>query len=93
MNPTEKAKDLFDKFYKQIDHQDIYWDIDSVAKQAAILSVKEIIEALEEYDNSTEKYLKEEFGKDYFSAELQNMDSDFRYWSKVKYELETMKVS
>ena len=71
----------------------VHWDIDSVAKQAAILSAKEIIEALEEYDNSTEKYLKEEFGKDYFSAELQNMDSDFRYWSKVKYELETMKVS
>ena len=92
MNPTEKAKDLFDKFYKQIDHQDIYWDISSVAKQAAILSVKEIIEALEEYDNSTEKYLKEEFGKEYFSSELQNMDSDFRYWSKVKHELETMKV-
>jgi hypothetical protein len=45
--------------------------------------VLEIIDALEHYDDQTEKYLKDEFGLEYFSAELQNMDSDFRYWDKV----------
>lgn len=45
--------------------------------------VLEIIDALESYDEQTEKYLKEEFGLEYFSSELQNMDGDFRYWDSV----------
>lgn len=91
MSPQEKAKELYKKYeFVYIQNYTSSYEV----KQCAIIAVDEIISALEEYDNSTEKYLKEEFGyKDYFSAELQNMDSDFRYWSKVKYELETMKVS
>jgi hypothetical protein len=45
--------------------------------------VLEIIDALENYDDQTEKHLKDEFGLEYFSAELQNMDGDFRYWDRV----------
>lgn len=54
---------------------------------SAIITADTVLDALEEYDNRTEKYLKEEFGNEYFSSELQNMDSDFRYWNKVKAEL------
>lgn len=49
--------------------------------------VLEIIDALENYDTQTENYLKEEFGLEYFSAELQNMDGDFRYWDGVLKEI------
>lgn len=44
---------------------------------------KRIIAALEEYDVRTEKYLNEEFGVNYFSSELQNMDSDFSFYNQV----------
>lgn len=58
--------------------------IDAVGVVIALFTVNEIIDALEKYDDLTEQYLKDEFGLQYFSAELQNMDSDFRYWNKVK---------
>lgn len=58
--------------------------IDAVGVVIALFTVNEIIDALEKYDDLTEQYLKDEFGLEYFSAELQNMDSDFRYWNKVK---------
>lgn len=61
--------------------------IDAVGLTVALFVVNEIIDALEKYDDFTEQYLKDEFGIEYFSAELQNMDGDFRYWSKVKHEL------
>jgi hypothetical protein len=68
LTPLEKAEQL----------------IDNVGVLIALFIVNEIIDALETYDNFTEQYLKDEFGIEYFSAELQNMDSDFRYWNKVK---------
>lgn len=61
--------------------------IDAVGLTVALFVVNEIIDALEKYDDFTEQYLKDEFGIEYFSAELQNMDGDFRYWGKVKHEL------
>jgi hypothetical protein len=71
LTPLEKAEQL----------------IDNVGVLIALFIVNEIIDALETYDNFTEQYLKDEFGIEYFSAELQNMDSDFRYWNKVKQEI------
>ena len=71
MIPTEKAKDLVSKFGKEV----------------AVKVVDEIIDALSIYDEFTEQHLKDEFGLEYFSAELQNMDGDFRYWDKVKHKL------
>ena len=71
MISEDRAKDLINKFGKEL----------------ASKVVDEIIDALETYDTSTESYLKQDFGLDYFSSELQNMDSDFRYWDKVKREL------
>lgn len=61
--------------------------VDAVGLKVALFIVNEIIDALENYDDFTEKHLKEEFGLEYFSCELQNMDGDFRYWNKVKQEL------
>ena len=57
------------------------------AKKCALIAVNEIIDALEKYDELTEKHLKDEFDVTYFSCELQNMDSDFRYWNEVKYQI------
>jgi hypothetical protein len=71
MSPTERAQDFVSKFGKEV----------------AVKVVDEIIDALSLYDEFTEKHLKDEFGLEYFSAELQNMDGDFRYWDKVKYYL------
>jgi len=68
LTPLEKAEQL----------------IDNVGVLIALFTVNEIIDALEKYDDLTEQYLKDEFGIKYFSTELQNMDSDFRYWNKVK---------
>lgn len=84
MIPKEKAEELIDKFMLV---EPIYF---GTAKEHALIAVDEIIDALELYDNSTEGYLKEEFGLTYFSCELQNMDSDFRYWEEVKNEIEKL---
>jgi len=72
MTPKDKAADLINKFSKEL----------------APKVVDEIIDALELYDILTELYLKQEFGIEFFSSELQNMDDDFRYWDKVKQEIE-----
>jgi hypothetical protein len=48
----------------------------SEAIKCAIIAVDEIIEALYNYGNE--------------SMELQNMDSEFRYWDSVKTELEKL---
>jgi hypothetical protein len=59
------------------------------AKQCALIAVDEILTALYEYDNRTEKYLKEQ-GIEYQSYELQNMDADFRYCQEVKQEIKKL---
>ena len=64
----EKALDLVNKVsleVEQLPH--------SFCKALAILMVKEIEDALENY------------GQD--SMEFQNMDSEFRFWNKVKCEI------
>lgn len=53
------------------------------AKHCAKIDVKNTIEALAYYDDMTEQYVKAEFGVDYSSVELQNMETDFRFWDKV----------
>jgi PP-loop superfamily ATP-utilizing enzyme len=79
MTPKEKAKELIDKHYME-------GLSDRQAKECALITVESIIDALETYDDRTEQSLKDD-GFDYFSCELQNMESDFRYWVKVKNEI------
>ena len=88
MTPKEKAKELVDKMYLLSPLQEIkFYSNSYMAKQCALIAVNEIIDALEKYDELTEKHLKDEFDVTYFSCELQNMDSDFRYWNEVKQEI------
>lgn len=83
-NPKEKAKELIGKFYKfsrqdssgfLTSNEDMYI---KNAKQCAITCVDEIQKALEEYDERNNTH------------ELQNMESDFRYWEEVRKELELL---
>lgn len=86
MNSKEKAMELVDKYF--LDEREIC-NVYIHAKQCALICVNEILQSLNEYDENTESYLKEEF-PNYFSFEKQNMDSDFRYWEKVKEEIKNL---
>lgn len=88
MKHDEKARELVDKYleYTPAEPKVEY----PYAIECALIAVDEIIESLSEYDNNTEKHLKEEFPK-YFSFELQNMDRDFNYWQEVRKAIEQMK--
>jgi hypothetical protein len=102
MTPKEKAKELYLKVWRvtpqpfniiensglQFNEWDKDWT-DKLAKECAKIAVNEIIEALEEYDERTENYLKKDF-PNYFSSELQNMEQDLRYWQEVKEEIEKL---
>jgi hypothetical protein len=90
MTPKDKAKELFNKMYMVEDPMGNYPMCFDTAKQCALILVDEIINALDIYDTLTESNLKQEFGLDYFSCELQNMDNDFRYWQQVKHEIEKL---
>lgn len=58
-------------------------DKDLQGRVAKVL-IGEIWKSLDHYDDITEAHLKEEFALEYFSCELQNMDGDFRWVTKVK---------
>jgi hypothetical protein len=92
MTAKEKAKELIKKFtfntrcYSETKGwEDSLYD----SKQCALIAVNQIIEALETYDEMTEKHLKREF-PNYLSCELQNMEQDFRYYQQVKQEIENL---
>lgn len=84
MTPKEKAQQLVKKylpnFIEQYDNHgfDDYDYNEDKAKECALIAVDEIIDALEKYDDRNDTY------------ELQNMDGDFRYWDKVKQEIEKL---
>jgi hypothetical protein len=87
--PKEKAKELILKFmHNVLDYTQTGLDTFK-AKQCALIAVDEILEALLDYDANTEESLKKEF-PNYFSCEIQNMESDLNYWSKVKQEIEKL---
>jgi hypothetical protein len=83
MEAKEKARELVDKFTV------VGLQQRNEGIQCAIIAVDEILEALEEYDERTENYLKKDFSN-YFSSELQNMEQDLRYWQEVKQEIEKL---
>jgi len=89
MTAKEKAVELYNK-YEQLG-KDFTRGVSMAefAKQCALIAVDEILEALKEYDERTENYLKEDF-IDYFSFELQNMEQDLRFYEQVKKEIELL---
>ena len=84
MTPKEKALEIFNKMCNSVDEL-LPLDV----KQCALITVNEIIDALETYDEKTEEYLNEEF-PNYFSFELQNMEQDLRFYQQVKKEIELL---
>ena len=78
MTPKEKAKELYEYFDQLFKDHTRGVSVRDIAKQCAIKTVDEIIEALKEYDDRNN------------TDELQNMDRDFVYWSKVKQEIEKL---
>ena len=94
MTPKEKAISLVDTYRIMLMNsntecgEEILCTV--IAKYCALIAVDKIIDALEKYDELTEKHLKDKFDVTYFSCELQNMDSDFRYWNKVKQEIQAL---
>lgn len=75
MTAKEKANELFNKMYKyQIDKT---CDISwFLARKCALVAVTQIEDALTNYGA--------------MSDELQNMDSEWRFWSDVKTELNNL---
>ncbi len=77
MTPKENAKELFEKYFNIIDNSHPLTDINISAKQCALIAVDEIEKALTDYGSGD-------------SLQLQNMDSEFRYWEQVKNEIEKL---
>ena len=59
------------------------------AKEGAKEFVSQVMDALEEYDDITEKHLQQEF-PNFASMQLQNMDGDFRWWKGVYNEIDKL---
>jgi hypothetical protein len=80
MKPREKAEDLLYKMMYHIKYNCQPTLSEMVAKQCALIAVDEIEEALTDYGRGD-------------SLQLQNMDSEFRYWSKVREEIPNIKTN
>jgi hypothetical protein len=76
MTPKLKAKELVDKYWIYL-RAGLLYDEEAKedAKHCALISVAEIEEALTDYGRGD-------------SLQLQNMDSEFRFWEQVKQEIE-----
>lgn len=89
MTPKEKAKDLVDKFentaYSTISDID-GWEAIDLAKQCALISVDDIIQAIELFGYSGAFYDHPETGK----MELIDNKSPAIYWNQVKTEIEKL---
>ena len=76
MTPKEKAKELVDRYKEQMIENEAYF-VNSGARHCALIAIDEIEEALTDYGRGD-------------SLQLQNMDSEFRFWEQVKQEIEKL---
>lgn len=78
MKPAEKAKELLDKYWIYL-RAGLLYDEEAKddAKHCALIAVDEIEQALTDYGRGD-------------SLQLQNMDSEFRFWEQVKQEIEKL---
>ncbi len=97
MTEEEKAKELIEKFRPLVKTWDCYNDeplpddeIMADMKKCALIAIDFAEKILEEYDERTEEYLKHEFGINYTSAELQNMEQDFRFITALKNQINNL---
>jgi hypothetical protein len=79
MTPKEKAKELVSKFRNEFEwvEKDHNVDLYRDTKQCALIAVDEIEQALTDYGRGD-------------SLQLQNMDSEFRFWEQVEKEIEQL---
>jgi hypothetical protein len=78
--PKEKAEELYSKYYNRIEHslsEDVSGFEKDIVKHCVLIAVDEIEQALTDYGRGD-------------SLELQNMDSEFRFWEQVKTEIEKL---
>lgn len=85
----EEAKELILKYYELVKNKYPSTSGMPLAKECALIDINNTIDALETYDDMTERHLKREF-PNYLSCELQNMEQDFRYYEQVKREIEKL---
>ena len=76
MTPKEKAQDLYSKVYGNLEKSENEIYRKTNARICALIAVYEIEAALTEYGKS--------------SDELQNMDSEWRFWKSVEEELNNL---
>lgn len=90
MTPKEKAEQLLSHYNSILIDEISHGGARGYASyKCALIAVDEIIESLYDYDKNTENHLNNEF-PNYFSCEVQNMESDLRFWDKVKEEIEKL---
>jgi hypothetical protein len=78
MTPKEKAEELYCKYYNRIEHtlsEDVSGFEKDIVKHLVVIAVDEIEQALTDYGRGD-------------SFQLQNMDSEFRFWAQVKQEIQ-----
>jgi hypothetical protein len=78
MTPKEKAEELYSKYYNRIEHtlsEDVSGFEKDIVKHLVVIAVAEIEQALTDYGRGD-------------SFQLQNMDSEFRFWEQVKKEIQ-----
>lgn len=80
MTAKEKAEELYSKYYDRIEHslsEDVSGFEKDIVKHLVVIAVAEIEQALTDYGRGD-------------SFQLQNMDSEFRFWEQVKIEIEKL---
>jgi len=80
MTPKDKAEELYSKYYNRIEHslsEDVSGFEKDIVKHLVVIAVDEIEQALTDYGRGD-------------SFQLQNMDSEFRFWEQVKTEIEKL---
>jgi hypothetical protein len=78
MTAKEKAEELYSKYYNRIEHalsEDVSGFEKDIVKHLVVIAVDEIEKALTDYGRGD-------------SFQLQNMDSEFRFWEQVKKEIQ-----
>jgi hypothetical protein len=78
MTAKEKAEELYSKYYNRIEHalsEDVSGFEKDIVKHLVVIAVTEIEQALTDYGRGD-------------SFQLQNMDSEFRFWEQVKQEIQ-----
>jgi len=80
MTPKEKAEELYNNFFEQIDHFDVYWDIEQRAKQCALICVDEITKNGAYYP----------MPNGYLELPTDRIEMVKDYWQQVKTEIEKL---